>query len=105
MTKDESKRLQDMTDEDIDYSDIPELTDEELERFRPARDYLKDIARRNRAAMARIICDEEEGRDLAIAAAEALAARALVALALGAACAPTARVSAATRIRGLKFIV
>ena len=41
MTKDESKRLQDMTDEDIDYSDIPELTDEELERFRPARDYLK----------------------------------------------------------------
>ena len=77
MTKDESKRLQDMTDEDIDYSDIPELTDEELERFRPARDYLKDIARRNRAAMARIICDEEEGRELAIAAAEALAARAL----------------------------
>ena len=34
-----------------------------------------------------------------------LLARALVALALGAACAPTARVSAATRIRGLKFIV
>ena len=32
-------------------------------------------------------------------------AKELNALALGAACAPTARVSAATRIRGLKFIV
>ena len=59
MTKDEIKRLQEMKDEDIDYSDIPELTDEELKSFRPARDYLKDIARRNRAALARMICDEK----------------------------------------------
>ena len=28
--------LEKMTDEDIDYSDIPALTDEELKRFKPA---------------------------------------------------------------------
>ena len=77
MTKDEIKRLQEMKDEDIDYSDIPELTDEELKSFRPARDSLKDIARRNRAALARMICDEKGSSDLAIAAAEAFVARTL----------------------------
>ena len=56
MTKDEIRRLREMHDEDIDLSDIPELTDEELARARPAREYLKDIARRNRAVLALMIC-------------------------------------------------
>ena len=29
--------LEKMTDEDIDYSDIPKMTKEELSRFKPAR--------------------------------------------------------------------
>lgn len=33
----EIKRLEKMTDDDIDYSDIPPLTDEELARMKPAR--------------------------------------------------------------------
>ena len=80
MTKDEVQRLQEMTDEDIDYSDIPELTDEELKRFRRGRDIgldFHDVGRRNLETLARIVCDEEKGGDLAIAAVEALAARSL----------------------------
>lgn len=34
-----------MTDDEIDYSDIPALTDEELKRFKPARLRLKDISK------------------------------------------------------------
>ncbi len=33
----EIKRWEKMTDDDIDYSDIPALTDEELAKFKPAR--------------------------------------------------------------------
>ena len=33
----EIERWKKMTDEDIDYSDIPALTDEELAKFKPAR--------------------------------------------------------------------
>ena len=33
----EIERWKKMTDEDIDYSDIPPLTDKELARFKPAR--------------------------------------------------------------------
>lgn len=33
----ELERLAKMTDDDIDYSDIPPLTDEELARMKPAR--------------------------------------------------------------------
>ena len=33
----EIERWKKMTDDDIDYSDIPALTDEELKRFKPAR--------------------------------------------------------------------
>ena len=33
----EIERWKKMTDEDIDYSDIPPLTDEELAKFKPAR--------------------------------------------------------------------
>ena len=33
----EIKKWKTMTDEDIDYSDIPPLTEEELAKFRPAR--------------------------------------------------------------------
>ena len=38
---DEIKQWEKMTDEDIDYSDIPPLTDEELSKFKPARLRLK----------------------------------------------------------------
>ena len=31
-----------MTDEDIDYSDIPKMTKEELKRFKPARLRIKN---------------------------------------------------------------
>ena len=31
------KELSKMTDDDIDYSDIPPLTEEELKKFKPAR--------------------------------------------------------------------
>lgn len=33
----ELEKLENMTDDDIDYSDIPPLTDEELARMKPAR--------------------------------------------------------------------
>ena len=33
----ELEALAKMTDDEIDYSDIPPLTDEELKRFKPAR--------------------------------------------------------------------
>lgn len=36
--KAELAKLAEMSDEDIDYSDIPPLTDEELARMKPARD-------------------------------------------------------------------
>ena len=80
MTKDEVQRLQEMTDEDIDYSDIPELTNEELKRFRRGQDIgldFHDVGRCNLETLARIVCDEEKGGDLAIVAVEALAARSL----------------------------
>lgn len=35
--KEELAKLAEMSDEDIDYSDIPPLTDEELARMKPAR--------------------------------------------------------------------
>ena len=35
--KAELAKLAEMSDEDIDYSDIPPLTDEELARMKPAR--------------------------------------------------------------------
>ena len=35
--REEIARWEKMTDEDIDYSDIPPLTDEELARMKPAR--------------------------------------------------------------------
>ena len=35
--KEEIARWEKMTNEDIDYSDIPPLTDEELARMKPAR--------------------------------------------------------------------
>ncbi|MBE8953120.1 MAG: hypothetical protein SR1Q7_08250 [Quinella sp. 1Q7] len=38
----EIKRWEQMTDDDIDYSDIPPLTDEELAKFKPARLRLKN---------------------------------------------------------------
>lgn len=38
----EIEALSKMTDEDIDYSDIPKMTKEELKRFKPARLRLKN---------------------------------------------------------------
>ena len=80
MTKDEIQRLQEMKDEDIDYSDIPKMTDAELKRFRRGRDIgldFREVGRRNLETLARIVCDKEKGSDLAIAATEALIARTL----------------------------
>ncbi len=34
-------------DEDIDYSDIPELTDEELAQFQPVGDRFRKMAQKN----------------------------------------------------------
>ena len=39
-------RLEQMTDEDIDYSDIPEITD--FSNFRPAREHFQRVAQWNR---------------------------------------------------------
>ena len=39
------RRLEAMTDEDIDFSDIPEVTD--FSNWRPARDHLRAIAEAN----------------------------------------------------------
>ena len=39
------RRLEAMTDDDIDYSDIPEVTD--FSKWRPAREHLRDIAASN----------------------------------------------------------
>ena len=36
------EKLSQMTDEDIDFSDIPKMTKEELKRFRPARLRIKN---------------------------------------------------------------
>ena len=39
-TKEELENIEElskMTDEDIDFSDIPEITEEELKKFKPAR--------------------------------------------------------------------
>ena len=38
-------RLETMTDDDIDFSDIPEITD--FSNFRPAKDFLRGIAEAN----------------------------------------------------------
>lgn len=39
------RRLEAMTDDDIDFSDIPEVTD--FSNWRPARDHLRAIAEAN----------------------------------------------------------
>ena len=39
----ELEELAKMTGEDIDYSDIPPLTDEELKKFKPARLRKKNV--------------------------------------------------------------
>ena len=37
LTEEQIQRLDALKDREIDYSDIPETTDEELKKFRPAR--------------------------------------------------------------------
>ena len=63
--------LRTVRDEDIDFSDIPATTDEELKRFRRGGDYVREVGRRNLAALTRIMCGKG-GSDSA--AAEALIA-------------------------------
>jgi uncharacterized protein (DUF4415 family) len=46
MPKSDLKRLDQMKDEDIDYSDIPPLTDGELSRFRPLGAVYPELVRR-----------------------------------------------------------
>ena len=43
MSKNDLARIDNMTDEDIDYSDIPPLTDEELAAMKPLRDILPGV--------------------------------------------------------------
>lgn len=47
--KSDLQRIDRMTDEDIDYSDIPPLTDEQLSAMRPLRELLPEVARKKRA--------------------------------------------------------
>jgi len=46
MPKSDLKRVDRMKDEDIDYSDIPPLTDAELAGFRPLGEVFPDLVRR-----------------------------------------------------------
>jgi uncharacterized protein (DUF4415 family) len=43
MSKSDLKRIDNMTDEDIDFSDIPPLTDEQLSTMRPLSEVFPDI--------------------------------------------------------------
>jgi hypothetical protein len=42
--KSDLQRIDRMSDEDIDYSDIPPLTDEQLAAMRPLRELLPEVA-------------------------------------------------------------
>jgi hypothetical protein len=41
------ERLEAMTDEEIDFSDIPELTDEQLKAMRPTRELIPALSKAN----------------------------------------------------------
>ena len=47
-------------EEDIDYSDIPKLTDEQLAQFRPVGDRFRKMAERNMIYLNKIIREHEE---------------------------------------------
>ena len=46
---------QSVGEEDIDYSDIPELTDKELEQFRPVGDRFVEMAKKNTVFINRLL--------------------------------------------------
>jgi uncharacterized protein (DUF4415 family) len=48
MIKSDLKRIDAMTDEAIDYSDIPPLTDEQLAAMKPLREIIPDVTRKVR---------------------------------------------------------
>lgn len=54
------RALASIRDEDIDYSDIPELTDEQLAKFRPVGDKFRKMAERNMAYLNKIVQEHEE---------------------------------------------
>ena len=51
-------RLENMSDEDIDFSDIPELTEEELQRMRPVSEVIPAFARRGKRRITIRLDDE-----------------------------------------------
>lgn len=60
-TRSEALRaLASVREEDIDYSDIPELTDEQLAQFRPVGDKFRKMAERNIIYLNKIIREHEE---------------------------------------------
>ncbi len=60
-TRSEALRaLASVKEEDIDYSDIPELTDEQLAQFRPVGDRFRKMAERNMIYLNKIIREHEE---------------------------------------------
>lgn len=54
------RALASVREEDIDYSDIPELTDEELAQFKPVGDRYRKMAERNLAYLNMVIREHEE---------------------------------------------
>ena len=48
MIKSDLKRIDAMTDEAIDYSDIPPLTEEQLAAMKPLREIIPEVARKVR---------------------------------------------------------
>ena len=54
------RALASVREEDIDYSDIPELTDEQLAQFRPVGDKFRKMAERNIIYLNKIIREHEE---------------------------------------------
>lgn len=58
--KEALRALASVRDEDIDYSDIPEQTDEELAMFRPVGDRFIKKAQRNLAYLNMLIREHEE---------------------------------------------
>ncbi len=48
MIKSDLKRIDAMTDETIDYSDIPPLTDEQLAAMKPLREIIPEVTRKVR---------------------------------------------------------
>lgn len=55
-----------VNEEDVDYSDIPEPTDEELEQFRPVEDRFVEIAKKNAVFLNRLLKDYYAKKGIAL---------------------------------------